>query len=161
MTITSLLRIKLLINESRVSRGFKKASLFAICALVWKACWVQIGQDILPTFIIVSKAYVMSIGATKVKRNWWTSFKWWTIFSCWTTRAWAIQYNQVSISNHKNIDPSSYKINWRILCALNVRNTSANEISLNWKMSKQQVSNSLGYVLVVRTGCEREISSPH
>ena len=150
MGIKCLLSIQLLTKEGRRARGFKNSTKFATCAVVGTKCWVWTGPDISGTFIRATRAYIMLTGATKGKRKWWTTFM-----------RWSIQFNKVSIPNRKNKDPSSNKINWRILCALNVWNTSANEISLNWKISSPEVRNWLGYVLVVRTGCESEISSQY
>jgi len=81
---------KVLVKKSRVTRGFKKNSQFAICAMVWRACWVKIGQDILQIFTIVIKASAMSIGVTKAKRKWWTTYRWWT-------RAGSEQFNSIRL----------------------------------------------------------------
>jgi hypothetical protein len=88
---------KVLVKKSRVTRGFKKNSQFAICAMVWRACWAKIGQDILQMFTIVIKASTMSIGVTKAKRKWWTTYRW------WTSRWWAIKFNQIGIINHRKL----------------------------------------------------------
>jgi len=88
---------KVLVKKSRVTRGFKKNSQFAICAMVWRACWVKIGQDILQIFTIVIKASAMSIGVTKAKRKWWTTYRW------WTNKWWAIKFNQIGIINHRKL----------------------------------------------------------
>ena len=115
-----------------------------------KKCGVWTGPNIWGTFILVSEASTMSIGATRMRKWWWTTWRWGTM-----------PFNNDKMTNKKKLDPSSRKIKWRTLCALNVRNTSANEISLIWKRSKQEVSNSLGYVLLVRTGWKREKLRPH
>ncbi len=135
-------------KESRGNRRFKKKSPFATCAQVGKiGCWARTGPGIWRTFTMVGKASAMSIGVMKERR-------WWCKISKWETMPFRnVLSNKLSIW--------SRKIRWRTLCALNARNTSAKEISQNWKMSKQEASTSLGYVLLVRTGCEREITRPH
>jgi hypothetical protein len=87
----------------------------------------------------------MSIGVTKERRCWCRIFR----------------LGMISINNthSNNVGLSSREINLRTLYVLNVKNTSVNGISLNWKMSRQEESNSVGYVLLVRTGCARGISS--
>jgi hypothetical protein len=87
----------------------------------------------------------LSIGVTRERRCWCSTFR----------------FGTISINNvhSKNLSLSSLEINWKILCVFNVKNSSANGISLNWKRSKQEVDNWAEYVLLVRTGCGRGIPS--
>jgi hypothetical protein len=92
----------------------------------------------------------MSIGAIKEKNQWWNIWRWWTMLIM-----------NVRITNNQKLGPSSSMINLRTPCALSARNISAKEIFLNWRRSKQEVSNSVGNVLLVSTGFERETTRPH
>jgi hypothetical protein len=70
-------------------------------------------------------------------------------------------FNKTKATKNKKASPSFRKINLRTLCALNVMNTSAKEISRNLRMSRREASSSLGYALLVRTGCEIGIRKLH
>ena len=128
-----------LAKESKEYRGLKKR--FATYVLVEKKCGVWTGPNIWITFILVYKASTISIGAMRKSK-------------------WPCKTSRIEMNPFKK-DKIKSKTSWRTLCALNVRNSSANEIFLIWKRSKQEVSNSLGYVLLVRTGRKREKSRPH
>ena len=131
-------------KESKGIRGFTK---FACYVMGETGCGVWTGLDIWRISILVSKASKMSIGVMKKRR-------WWCKISKWKTMPFRnVLSNKLSIW--------SRKIRWRTPCALNVSNSSAKEISPNWKMSNQEASSSLGFVLLVRTGCEREITRAH
>ena len=136
---------RFLVKESKADSRFKKESPFAICALVETRCWVRTGHGIWGTFMMISKASALSIGVTRERRCWCSTFR----------------FGTISINNFhsKNLSLSSLEINWKILCVFNVKNSSANGISLNWKRSKQEVDNWAEYVLLVRTGCGRGIPS--
>jgi hypothetical protein len=145
MMDTSFQNNSLLAKERKGDSRFKKALQFAICAMVETRCWVRTGQGIWETSMVISKASAMSIGVTKERR-------------CWC-RTFILGMISINNAQSKNLGLPSREINLRTLFALDVKNTSANGISLNWKMSRQEVSNSVGYVLLVRTGCARGISS--
>ena len=128
---------RLLSKATKGVRGFTK---FACYVMGETGCGVWTGLDIWRISILVSKASKMSIGVMK-KRCQWTQ--------------------NVKMINNKTLVQLYSRINWRTPCALNVSNSSAKEISPNWKMSNQEASSSLGFVLLVRTGCEREITRAH
>ena len=119
-------------KESKGIRGFTK---FACYVMGETGCGVWTGLDIWRISILVSKASKMSIGVMKESSHW-------------------TQYA-------KMINRMFSRINWRTPCALNVSNSSAKEISRSWKMSNQEASSSLEFVLLVKAGCEREITRPH
>ena len=128
---------RVLSKESKGVRGFTK---FACFVMVETRCGVWTGPDIWRISILVSKASKMSIGVMKEIWKW---------------------SQNVKMINNKTLVRMSSRINWRIPCVLNVSNWSAKEISPIWKMSNQKVSSSLGFVLLVRAGCEREITRAH
>ena len=134
-----------LLKESKGDSKFRKDSPFASSAEVGRRCWARTGPGTWGTFTMISKASVMWTGVTKERRC-----------SCRTFRWGTISTNSV---HSKKLSPSTLEISWRTLCALDVKNTSANGTSLNWRRSKQEVSNSVGYALRVRTGCVRGMSS--
>ena len=145
MIINSSQNTRYLHKESRGNSRLKKDLGFATSAKVGRRCWARTGPGIWGTFTMISKAFVMWIGVTKERRSWCSTSRWGTI--------------PISSVNNKDLGPSSHEINRRTLCVLDVKNTSENEIFLNWKMSKQEASNSVGYVPLAKIGCVREISS--
>jgi hypothetical protein len=145
MIINSSQNTRYLHKESRGNSRLKKDLGFATSAKVGRRCWARTGPGIWGTFTMISKAFVMWIGVTKERRSWCSTSRWGTI--------------PISSVNNKDLGPSSREINRRTLCVLDVKNTSENEIFLNWKMSKQEASNSVGYVPLARIGCVRGISS--
>ena len=70
-------------------------------------------------------------------------------------------FNNTKATKNKKAGPSFRKINLRTLCALNVRNLSAKEISRNLRMSRQEASSSVGYVRLAKIECERETRRSH
>jgi hypothetical protein len=70
-------------------------------------------------------------------------------------------FSNTKATKNKKPGPSFRKINLRTLCALNVRNLSAKEISRNLRMSRQEASSSVGYVPLAKIGCERETRRSH
>ena len=122
----------------KVSKGFRLFIKFAAYAMGGKKCGVWTLLDIWSNFILVRKASDLSIGAMMEIKQWWNIWRWGRMI-----------IKNITVTNNQKLGPLSSMINLRTLCAPNVRNINAKEIFLNWKTSKQEANNSVGYVLLV------------